>query len=406
MRKQIISFLLIFGCFSAFVSSQDIASSIKNNKLSKSDIISRGRNLLLDSYVSGDIDKVNEAYIYLNDKVADENFAVFNSFEQIYLGALTKNYAYSLHEILRIDSISKLSPSIRRKKPVMPITELLSQKLADNSFVYLHKIIKNIDKSTLTGEDKKMLILILNDIFSDNYQINTPEVKAKIQNGINLKCDSFLVAYPHSRYEHYVRNYIRLVVGPSYWGFGMDFSLGYANAGLKSESIVDGYVVGIGCDFHHKKLGLFTRVNIIGTTTRKNFYFTPSAILPAGSSVTYLNPELSLGYETLNNKTVTLMPFAGIGGFFCDPLQNDQNKIPELKDKDLSSFSYQVGLNCDFKFKTIRANPYLINEYSFQCIRLRLTYLMPATNTPELKGNQLMVTVGWGLLGYAKRRTI
>jgi hypothetical protein len=31
---------------------------------------------------------------------------------------------------------------------------------------------------------------------------------------------------------------------------------------------------------------------------------------------------------------------------------------------------------------------------------------MPATNTPELKGNQLMVTVGWGLLGYAKRRTI
>jgi hypothetical protein len=406
MRKQIISLLLIFGCFSAFVSSQDIASSIKNNKLSKSDIISRGRNLLLDSYVSGDIDKVNEAYLYLNDKVANDDFAVFNSFEQIYLGALTKNYTYSLHEILRIDSISKLNPSIRRKNSIMPNTELLSQKLADNSFVYLHKIIKNIDKSTLSGEDKSMLTLILNDIFSENYQINTPEVKAKIQNGINLKCDSFLVAYPHSRYEHYVRNYIRLVIGRSDWGFGMDFSIGYANAGLKSNYIDDGYSVGIGCEFQHKKLGLFTRVNIIGTTTKKDFYFTPTAILPAGSSVTYLAPEISLGYETLNNKKVTFMPFAGISGLFCDPLKDDQDKIPQLKDKELSSFCYQVGLNCDFKLKSLKANQYLINEYNIQSIRLRVTYLMPSTNIPELKGNQLMVTVGWGLVGYAKKRTI
>src|ERR1035437_8379246 len=386
MRKQIISLLLIFGCFSAFVSSQDIASSIKNNNLSKSDIISRGRNLLLDSYVSGDLDKVNEAYHYLNDKVANDDFAVFNSFEQIYLGALTKNYTYSLNEILRVDYISKLSSSIRKKNPIMPNTELLSQKLADNSFFYLHKIIKNIDKSTLSEEDKSMLTLILTDIFSDSYQINTPEVKAKIQNGINLKCDSFLVAYPHSRYVHYVRNYIRLVVGSSDWGFGMDFSIGYANAG-KSDYIDDGYSVGIGCDFHHKKLGLFTRLNIIGTTTKKDFYFTPTDILPARSSAIYLDPELSLGYETLNNKTVTVMPFAGIGGFFCDPIQKDQDKIPQLKDKELASFCYQVGLNCDFKFKNLNAHPNLINEYGFQCIRLRVTYLMPATNIPELKGN-------------------
>ena len=406
MRKQIISLLLIFGCFSTFVSSQDIASSIKNNKLSKSDIISRGRNLLLDSYVSGDIDKVNEAYLYLNDKVANDDFAVFNSFEQIYLGALTKNYTYSLKEILRVDSISVLNPSVRRKKPVMPNTELLSQKLADNSFLYLHRIIKNIDKSTLSGEDKKMLTLILNDIFSDNYQINTPEVKAKIQNGINLKCDSFLVAYPHSRYEHYVRNYIRLVVGPSEWGFGMDFSIGYANAGLKSKYVDDGYSAGIGCDFHHKKLALFTRVNVIGTTTKKDFYFSPTAILPARSSVTYLDPEISLGYETLNNKRITLMPFAGISEYFCDPIQNDQDKLPQLKDKELSSFCYQAGLNCDFKFRNKRSILNLINEYSYQCIRLRLTYLMPSTSIPELKGNQLMVTIGWGLVGYAKKRTI
>ena len=53
MKKQLISAVLL-SIFSSFVSSQDIASSIKNYELSKSGIISRGRNLLLDSYIAGD----------------------------------------------------------------------------------------------------------------------------------------------------------------------------------------------------------------------------------------------------------------------------------------------------------------------------------------------------------------
>jgi hypothetical protein len=406
MRKQVLLFLLIFSCISTFVLSQDIANSIKNYELSKSDIISRGRNLLLDSYVSGDIDKVNEAYLYLNNKVADENYAVFNSFEQIYLGAITRNYNYSLKEILRIDSLSKLNPSGRRKTAIMPNTDQLSQKLAENSFLYLQKITKNIDKSTLSGEDKRMLTLMLTDIFRDNNPKESSEIKEKVQHEINIQCDSFLISYPHTKYEHYVRNYIRYVVERSDWGFGMDFSLGYANAGLKNDYIHDGFAFGLGWDFHYKKVGLFTRINILGAKTKKDFYFTPTAILPAGSMVNYIDPELSLGYETLNTPFVTLMPYAGIGGLLCDPLQNDQDKQPELKNKELASFNYQVGLNCDFKLKNSTANPYLKNEYSYNCIRIQITYLMPSTNTPELKGNQLMVTVGWGIVGYAKKRTI
>lgn len=406
MRKQVVSFLFIFSCISTFVSSQDIANSIKNYELSKSDIISRGRNLLLDSYVSGDMDKVNEAYLYLNNKVADENYAVFNSFEQIYLGTLTRNYNYSLKEILRLDSLSKLNPSDRRKTAIKPNTDQLSQKLAENSFLYLQKISKNIDKSTLSGEDKRMLTLMLNDIFRDNNPKESPEIKEKVQHEINMQCDSFLTVYPQSKYEHYVRNYIRFVVKRSDWGFGLDFSLGYVSAGLKHDYVQDGYAFGLGWDFHYKKVGLFTRINILGTKTKKDFSFTPTAILPAGSMVNYINPELNLGYETLNTRFITLIPFAGIGGFLCDPLQNDQDKQPELKNKELGSFSYQVGFNCDFKFKNPKTNPYLTNEYSYNCIRLQVTYLMPSTNTPELKGNQLMVTVGWGLVGYAKKRSI
>lgn len=100
MRKQAILVLVISFTATVQLFSQDIANSIKNYEMSKSDIISRGRNLLLDSYVSGNVEKVDEAYLYLNNKVADQDYKAFNSFEQIYLGTLTKNYNFSIAEIL------------------------------------------------------------------------------------------------------------------------------------------------------------------------------------------------------------------------------------------------------------------------------------------------------------------
>lgn len=406
MKKQLISAVLLCICFSSFVSSQDIASSIKNYELSKTDIISRGRNLLLDSYIAGDLEKVNEAYLYLNNKVADENYAAFNSFEQIYVGVLTKNYSYSLKEILRIDSIAKSDPLIRQKSQIKPNDDQLSGKLAENAFIYLQNIYKNIEASKLSAVDKSMLSLILNDIFKENHPKESPEMKDKVQTEINKQCDSFLASYPNSIYEHYVRNYIRFIVGPSDFGFGMDFSIGYANAGSKHETIKDGFTAGFGWDFHYRKLALFSRINIIGTSTKKDFYFTPTVILPSGSTVTYFAPELSFGYETLNNNTITLIPFAGIGGYFCDPVQNDQNNHPELKDQELGSFSYQVGLNCDIKFKNPKTNPYFKNKYSYNGLRLRAMYLFPASNKPELRGNQFMISAGWALVGYSKKRSL
>jgi len=406
MKKQLIPTVLLFICFSTFVSSQDIASSIKNYELSKADIISRGRNLLLDSYIAGDLDKVNEAYLYLNNKVADENYAAFNSFEQIYLGVLTKNYSYSLNEILRIDSIAKSYPSIRQKTQIKPNDDQLSGKLAENAFIYLQNMYKSIEVSKLSAEDKSMLALILNDIFKENYPKASQETKDKVQGEINKQCDSFLTSYPHSIYEHYVRNYIRFIVGPSDFGFGMDFSIGYANAGSKQGTINNGFAAGFGWDFHYRKLAMYTRINFIGTTTKKDFYFTPTVILPSGSSVTYFAPELSFGYETLNTRIITLIPFAGIGGYFCDPVQNDQNNHPELKNQEIGSFSYQVGLNCDIKFKNSITNPYFKNRYSYNGIRLRAMYLFPTSSKPELRGNQFMITAGWALVGYSKKRSL
>lgn len=404
MRKQAILVLVI--SFTAIVQlfSQDIANSIKNYEMSKSDIISRGRNLLLDSYVSGNVEKVNEAYLYLNNKVADQDYKAFNSFEQIYLGTLTKNYNFSIAEILYIDSVSTLNNSNRKTTAILPNSDQLSQKLAENAFIYLPNIYKGIEQSTLKGEEKDMLKLILNDIFENHNQMGDDKINA--QKNINKQCDVFLATYPNSKYEHYVRNYIRLIVGRSNWGLGMDFSFGYADAGARKDYINNGFAMGIGWDTHYKKFALYTRINILGAKTNKDFYFGQNAVLPAGAHTTYAFPELSLGYEILNNRTITLIPFAGLGGLFCSPAEDDIDNNPALKGNEMSAFCTEVGINCDIKFRSSRLNPYISNEYSYNGIRLRLAYLMPNSKRPELNGNQIMITAGWTFVGFSKKRTI
>ena len=65
----------------AALNAQDIAKTITDYEETKSTIISKGRKLLLDQFVADRIDKVEEVYTYLNDKVADIDYAAFNAFE-------------------------------------------------------------------------------------------------------------------------------------------------------------------------------------------------------------------------------------------------------------------------------------------------------------------------------------
>ena len=67
--------------FTAVLNAQDIAKTITDYEETKSTIISKGRKLLLDQFVADRIDKVEEVYTYLNDKVADIDYAAFNAFE-------------------------------------------------------------------------------------------------------------------------------------------------------------------------------------------------------------------------------------------------------------------------------------------------------------------------------------
>jgi len=397
MKKLILLIALaIFCIYSAH--SQDIASSIRNYEPSKSELISKGRNLVMDFYIAGDIEKVTEAFLYLNTKVADNNYAAFTAFEQIYLGSLTQNYAYSLAEILRLDSLSKVEHEMRTRK-VQPIDKQLGAKLFEFSYIYLQKIYKQIEVSKLTDEDKGMLKLTLNDIFDNS---NVPQnMRQKAQDDINQQCDSFLTKFKDSKYEHYVRNQLRRVFKQSDWGFGEEGSLGYMNTQGKTQNYLsDGFGFAFGFDGYYKRLAMFLRGSVFINQVKTNIPFEDYTTLYAGTTANLGIGEFSLGYTAIDTKNIVFTPFAGIGGNFLDPTDNTIENDPRLKNKEIASFCYLAGVNCDIKFKNTASYA------GYTALRLRLSYVMPTSTLTPFQGNQLTFMIGYCLVGRSTKRDL
>jgi hypothetical protein len=176
---------------------------------------------------------------------------------------------------------------------------------------------------------------------------------------------------------------------------------------LNSNNIRYRFAFGYGFEVQYKNACLYTQFNFSGGTTKKDFYFEQLAVLPLKSNVSIFIPELSFGYKIINTKSRLITPFAGISAFSLNAPTNETDKYPQLKNKEIDALCYQVGINCDFDFNKKQNNYYyqFDNKVSTNRVRLRLTYMIPSTNKPELQGNQLFLTVGWALVSFDKKRS-
>jgi len=141
-------FFLSLGalCLILVVNAQDIAKTINDYEETKSTTISKGRKLLLDQFVSDRIDKVEEVYVYLNDKIADADYAAFSAFEQINLSCWTRRYEYALKEILYLDSINtaRKEGKTATVTRIYPANDMLGTRIYEKTAPVLPSVLQNI----------------------------------------------------------------------------------------------------------------------------------------------------------------------------------------------------------------------------------------------------------------------
>lgn len=391
--KFTLCILLFANCL--FSQNDSIKSQILQHEDSKSTIISKGRRLLLDKLIEGDLNKVREIKDYLVKTEDDDYFAFYPS-EYWLILYWTKDYNELKDDLQKYND--KRINSL--KKRIHPSSDLLYDKLKEKSILNEPQIKKQIQNAQLDAETREFLTLTLDQLLIENGN------NRFAQDTINDRADQFLKAYDSGKYEEFTKKYIRYKLVPKNWGMVFEFFSGYSiyNGNL-GKTYTNNVPVGVAFDVCYKKLELYLRDYIGFNKTKKDFSYSLGTWEKGSRTMVFL-PEISLGYVICNNNRIKLSPFAGIGSMDISPPTNDTEKMPELKEVSLVfTTTYVGGVNLDIKFGP-KHTPAFRPKTSYTFMRIRYGYCMPqfANKYEGMTGNMHYITVGFGGMGRGLKR--
>lgn len=388
--------ILIMITHCLFGQMDSIKSQIMHYEESKSSIISKGRRLLLDKFVEGDINKVKEIKDYLID-IEDDNYLTFYTAEYWFILYWTNDYIELAEDIQHFDA-SKIEND---QTKIAPLNDKLYEKLLDKTFEFESQIKERIQNAELDEETKQILTLNLEYLLIDKRD------NIYAQDGLNDKADDFIKTFPSTKFEGFTKKYIRYKLVPKNWGITFEFFSGYGiYTGNLSQNYTNNVPIGVAFDVCYKNWELYLRDYIGFNSTKKDVDYSLGT-WEEGSRSMVVFPEASLGYVVYNDNKFKISPFAGIAGMDISPISVDIDKTPELKEVSLEfTTTYLAGINFDLKFgpKNIPAfNPKA--SYAF----MRLRYAYGATSFEKkyvgMAGNMHYITIGLGVMARGLKRT-
>ncbi|WP_423819602.1 hypothetical protein V5739_03085 [Salinimicrobium sp. TIG7-5_MAKvit] len=397
MRTSVF-FSLFFLVFSAMQAQQDsLQQEILDYSNTTSQIISRGRSLLLDKFMERDLQKVSEVRDYLVNEVQNDDYLALYPSEYWLLLYWTTDYEELLHSITSFDD----EDWEKMSRQIPPTYDRLFAKLRESTLNSVDQIKNRLRAADLKTVDQDFLLLYL------EYLLTNSEEVLQEQKRINLLADEFLANHPDSAYENYVRENIRYVFIPSKWGFGFEFFSGYGLfTGNLSEDYQNSIPMGVGFDIEYSKITLYLR-NYIGFSFTKKELPSDTKIWKENSQVRVLLPEASFGYAIIDNNRLKVSPFAGIASTSISPTEYDIEKQPEIEDAghDFTT-TYTAGINADFKLNWGTGLFRLTDsKHSYWFVRLRYGFSAPQFRD-GYSGNMHYLTLGLGGLGRGSKRQL
>jgi hypothetical protein len=395
--KKGFKILLILLLFSNCIYSQvdSIKSQILDYEDSKSTIISKGRKLLLDKFIEGDLKKVDEIKDYLIKTEDNDYFALYPA-EYWFFLYWTKDYTELAENIQQFDSAKIASYNTR----IRPLNDMLYDKLKEKSFNNEAQLKKQLHESEFDSETKKVLNMNLNWLLLENRET------IYAQDSLNKQADNFLDTYSQSKYEYFTKTYIRYNQVPKDWGLTFEFFSGYSvYTGNLSKNYTNNIPFGIAFDICYKNIELYLRNYIGFNKTKKDFDYSLGTWEKGSRTMVFL-PEASLGYVAYNDNRFKLSPFAGIGSMDISPPTNDTEETPELKEVSLEfTTTYVLGVNLDIKYGP-KNTPKYKPKTSYGFMRIRYGYCLPRFEKKYdgMTGNMHYVTIGFGGMARGLKR--
>ena len=394
--KTIFFAIIFFMPLLSKAQDNNIKNEILSYNDSVTDIISKGRKLLTQKLLEGDTAKVRQIKDYLLAKPANKDYLVFYSVEYYLILYWTQEYKEMLTAIVNHDSINTA-----QGKKIRPSSDQCYTKITEKTIASKKQVIQTLAAADLSEVDKDFLRLHLEYTFS--------RVKGYVitRDSLNKMANNFLEKHPDSRYESYVRKYIRFELDHK-WGLGVEYFSGYGFfTGNLAKNYTNSVPVGIAFDIQYKNWILYLRDFIGFGQTKTDIPYSNGIWTRNSQTLVYL-PEASIGYVALDNRRFKLAPFIGIASSDIAPTGNDLNIQPSLKNAEMEfSRTYTFGLNGDIKLgrtKMRKPTAHIIKGHWF--VRVRYAYNMPqfGLRYPGVTGNFHYITIGIGAFDKRNKR--
>ena len=397
MGKRLI--IVIGGCIctNLFGQTDSLRNEILRHQDSKTIIISKGRKMIFDKFLENDKKKVKEVLDYLVNHEEDEEYLAFYPAEKGLLYYWTEQYDKVINDVIHFDSVF-VAHMVRK---IRPLQDLFLVKLKEKIREQKMEIISQIETSKFNETDKEFLKLNFESLLTDDQDQDIT------QDYLNKSADQFLLYHAKSKYEGYIRKFIRYEIKPSEWGLGFEFFSGYGVfTGNLQKNFKNNVPIGVAFDILYKNFALYLRDYIGFSRTNDSIAF-PSGTWEKNAQVRVFLPEASIGYVALDNKLLKIAPFIGIASTDVSPTENDRIKIPQYKNIGLKfTATYTIGLNVDFKLAKSRIQMVAAREESYWFLKIRYAYNKPQFDWKYngFSGDFHYVTIGIGGFGRKAKR--
>lgn len=387
MRNLLIVFILsIAPLISTYTQINALENQEINYEKGKTTYIEKGRKILTTNFIKGDIEEVKKSKNYLTNLEDDDFFSLFSG-EYWLILYWTEEYKELINSIEQFEAENMEEYELK----LAPLSDNLYETLIQKTEKNKKQLLKNIDQSTLSKEEKMFLHLHLKNTMADI------SMQPKLQDEINNEARQFIADYPNSDFTNFTKQFIHYQFKASDLGLGVEL---FSGTGIYTGELNERYnievPIGISIDASYDKYNLSLR-QYVGFLTSKGFEYQTNNTnfsYPADANLTNFSTEVAFSYTLLDHSTLKAAPFASVGGMSIKAPKSETEINPNFEGANLDyTTTFGLGISLDFKLGLDKVPEYQ-TQSSYGFVRVRYGYYMPQFT--DLNGGIHTITIGIG----------
>lgn len=364
---------------------------------SNSELISRYRSLIMDQVVQENQPQARKYFHDLLRRFDNQFYLPLYPDEKWMLCLITGDYGLMISEVVNMDSVQ----AVQMRSRILPSQDQLYSVLIRQVIKNKARIESNIRDSAESSENQDFLMLMLNSLTMQGNQ--NEQIK------INSMATGYMNDYPASKFENYIRNFIRYEYKLKGFSFGMElYSGAVVMGGTLSDYVQDNGTIGVGFIWGLGRLHVNTRVTIVFNKIQRDIQVNSYTWAKGSDAEVYL-PEISLGYKFNIAPKFHLSPVAGICWYQVAPVETDKRDNSNLKDVKVNARPGPVvGVDFGWDFFVRNTYNYAYNRPVNSYYGLYARYTIQPVNFPaaysHMNGIAHNISVGIKFgLGGSKR---